>query len=209
MPPFSHEGQWRAEGNAIIHEKTKLMLDCSDNPDLPNRNASDGTSDLHFIDSQELFDRYDPACAQYIKDILKCVPMKFDAIDAIFCDNFIVLTPAVDNDWRPDQYRLPDGAVYAEQAWPLESFVQPHDQVWRNIIFDKKEHRLVTVDRFVKRGQHFAIVQIFQSANKKAPWTNCLMDFTDSRNIQSVGTNLDYWFNRRVEAWEKDYELSY
>ena len=208
MPPFSHVGQWRMEGNSVIHEKATLKLDCSDNIGLPNSNANEGSADLHFIDSQDSFDRYDPAYAHYVKKVLKSIPLKFDAIDVIFRDNFIVLTPAVENEWRPDQYRCSDGAVYVEQAWPLESLVQPHDQVWRNFIFNKKEHRLVTVDRFVKGGRHFAIVQIYQHAHKKAPWSNCMADYTDERNIQLVGTTLEHWFDRWVDAWKCEYQVS-
>ena len=167
-------------------------------------NASDKGEELHFIDNQTLFDQYDPACADYIKDVLKSIPLKFEAIDVVFGDEFIILTPSVNNEWRPDYYRRADGMEYVEQAWPVESLVQPHDQFWRNFILDKKLHRLITVDRFVKQGRHFALVQIFQTENKKAPWSNCNHDWTDSRNVQYVGNSLDHYFHQWVDAWEKD-----
>ena len=201
MPPFSHAGQWRLEGNTLINEKAGLKLDCSNQVGMPNYNASDKSQELHFIDNQSAFDRYDPACADYIKDVLKSIPLKFDAIDVIFGDEFIVLSPSVGNQWRPDYYHLGDGVEYVEQAWPLESLVQPHDQFWRNVIVNEKEHQLITVDRFVKQGKHFAIVQVFQSPSKKAPWSNCMSDFTDKRNIQHTGLTLDHWYRRWVEAW--------
>ena len=203
MPPFSHAGQWRLEGNSLVNEKTKFKLDCSHDASKPNVNAGDKSEELHFIDSQALFDQYDPACVDYIKDVLKSIPLKFDAIDLIMGDEFLILTPSVDSEWRPDLYHRSDGVEYVEQAWPVESLIQPHNQIWRNVIVDKKKQRLVTVDRFVLWGKHFAVVQIFQAENKNAPWANCLADFTNDRNIQSVGLVLDHWFHRRVEAWEK------
>lgn len=197
MPPFSHAGQWRMEGNSVINEKAKLSLDFSHLEGMPNSNAGNKDEDLHFIDNQTAFDQYDPACADYIKDVLKCIPLKFDAIDAIFGDEFIVLAPSVGSEWRPNYYRRADGAEYVEQAWPVENLVQPHDQIWRNVIVNKKKQQMITVDRFVKNGQHYAIVQLFQGENKKAPWANWTMsDFTDYRNIQHVGTTLDHWFHR-------------
>ena len=36
-----------------------------------------------------------------------------------------------------------------------------------------------------------------------------MSDFTDYHNIQHVGTTLDHWFHRWVDAWESDYEMSY
>jgi len=193
----------------LIHDKAKLKLDCSYVPGLPNFNAFDKSEGPRFVDSEASFAQYDPALAGYIKDVLKSIPLKIDAIDVIFGDNFIVLTPSVDNQWRPDCYRNPDGATYVEQAWPVSSLVQPHDQVWRNFILNEKGKRLITVDRFVKQGRHFAIVQIYQSENKKIPWSNSIVDVTSKRNIQNVGMNLDHWFNRWVNAWENDYEASY
>ena len=209
MPPFSHAGVWRMEGNSVINEKAKLKLDCSHQVGLPNFNASDKSENLHFIDSQAAFEQYEPACADYIKDVLKSIPLKFDAIDVIFGDEFIILTPSVGSEWRPDYYRRADGAVFVEQAWPLESLVQPHDQLWRNVIVNEKKHRLITVDRFVKNGQHFAIAQIFQAETKKVPLVNCMADYTNKRNIQQVGTSLDGWFHRWVDASGTDYELGY
>lgn len=176
---------------------------------MPNVNAFDRSEGLRFIDSNAGFACYDKAHADYIKDVLKSIPMKVDAIDVIFGDDFMVLTPAVDNQWRPDLYRSSDGSCRVEQAWPVESAVQPHDQFWRNYIVDSKKSRLITVDRFVKRGRHFAVVQVFQGENKSIPWSNSMADMTSKRNIQHAGINLDQWFNRWVSAWENDYKPSY
>lgn len=68
---------------------------------MPNVNAFDRSEGLRMIDSEAGFACYDKALADYIKDVLKSIPMKVDAIDLIFGDNLMVLTPAVDDQWRP------------------------------------------------------------------------------------------------------------
>ena len=208
MPPFSTAGEWRQQGNALVNEKAKLRLDYSSSvPDIPRQNASDGSEELHFITSQEAFEQYDPACREFVEEVLKSIPMKIDSIEAIFADDIIVLTPNKWSEWRPDYFCMHDSSTWVEQAWPLGNLVLPHDQLWRNIIINKKKHQILTVDRFVKNGQHFAIVQIYQSKNKKVPWTNCYtVDFTNPRNIQHVGGVLNYEILRIINAWLEDYE---
>ena len=102
MPPFGSGGEWHAEGNSLVHDKALLRLDCSQEAGMPNVNAFDRSEGLRFIDSNAGFACYDKVHADYIKDVLKSIPMKVDAIDVIFGDDFMVLTPAVDNQWRPD-----------------------------------------------------------------------------------------------------------
>ena len=101
MPPFGISGEWHAEGNALIHDQTRLRLDCSQQDGMPNVNAFDRSDGLRLIDSETGFACYEKAFAEYIKDVLKSITMKVDAIDVIFGDNFMVLTPAVDNQLRP------------------------------------------------------------------------------------------------------------
>ena len=211
MPPFGTSGQWRMEGNAVVNEGTMLKLDFGSNDDAhPITNASNRNHELHFITSQAEFEQYDPACVKMVKEVLKSIPLQIDTVDVIVADEFMVLTTNITSQWRPDLYCEQDGKVLVEQAWPVTSLVQPHDQVWRNIIFNKKAHRIVTVDRMIKRGRHYAIVQIFQSNSKNAPWVNWgMMDVTSTSNIQHVGLTLDSWFRKWVTAWETDYTESY
>ena len=216
MPPFSTSSEWSLQGNSAINHQVMWRLDCSQSElgdAMPIVNASGKTimpdsvrGDVNFITTQELFDRYDSDCAQYIKDVLKSIPLKFDSIYAIIADEIIVLSPSVFSNWRPDYYySSSNDATMVEQAWPLKSYVQPHDHYWRNLIVDKKKHQLLTVDRLVKRGRHFAVVRIYQSESKHVPWVNCQMfDWTDVRNMQHVGESLAGTFQRWLDAWKSN-----
>lgn len=205
MPPFSSAGEWTVQDNALINESAKLRLDCSSFlPVMPLQN--EGKEESHFITSQAAFEHYDPARARFVKEVLKAIPMKIDSIEAIIDDDLIVLTPNKWSEWRPDYYCSPDGTTWVEQAWPVSSPVQPHDQMWRNLIINEKKHQILTVDRFVKQGRHFAIVQIYQSKTKKNPLLDgSMVDYTDRRNIQHVGSVLNDSFLQWINAWKNDY----
>ena len=205
MPPFSKAGEWKYQDYALINEKAKLKLDCSYSF-FPNNPTNADDESLNLITSEAAFGQYDPACATYLKDALKSIPLKIDSIEVILTDDIIVLTPSIQSEWRPDYFVQSDGSIWVEQAWPVTSLVQPHDQLWRNLIINKKKKQIITVDRFVKQGRHFAVVQIYQSELKKAPWANGTMDFTDSRNIQHMGAVLRDACERLTRAWKKDYE---
>lgn len=206
MPPFSNSGQWSMEGNAVINKDAKIFMDCSFLGESDSiMNANNGSKELNFIASQESFNQYDSKCVKMVKNVLKDIPLTIDSIEVIFADQFIVLDINQANLWRPDCYRKADGSEWVEQAWPVSSLKMPDDQMWRNLIFNSKEHRLITVDRFVKQGRHMAIVQIFQSESKNAPWVNWGYDITDKRNIQQVGSNLEWWFQKWANVWQNDY----
>jgi hypothetical protein len=96
-----------------------------------------------------------------------------------------------------------DGAVLTVQANPVESLVQPHDELWRNLIFNKRQHQITVVDRLVKNGKHYAIVYVLQSECKSSPFTrNIQYDINNPRNIQSVGTQLEALMDISVNALE-------
>lgn len=205
MPPFSKAGEWRLQDNALINEKSKLKLDYSHNDTFTNADSES----LNLITSEAAFGQYEPAKAKYMKDALKSIPLKTDSIEVILTDDIIVLTPSIQAQWRPDYIVQADGSIWVEQAWPVSSLVQPHDQLWRNLIINKKKKQIITVDRFVKQGRHFAVVQIYQSEHRKAPWANGTMDYTDSRNIQHVGSMLRDACDCLTRAWKEDYEPSH
>ena len=163
-----------------------------------------GDYDLNFITRQTGFNAYNPKCAKYVADVVKRIPLKIDSINVIVADEFLILSPNVVNAWEPDYVRRADGAVLTVQALPVESLVQPHDQLWRNLIINKKKRQIIVVDRLVSNGKHYAIVYILQSECKSSPFVrNTLYDITDPRNIQSIGTHLDALMEISVNSLQK------
>ncbi|MBR5728280.1 MAG: hypothetical protein IKX39_06485 [Muribaculaceae bacterium] len=195
MPPFGTG--WTLQGNTVANRD--MQVDFGGDGILAN--ASDGGYDLHFITSQAGFNAYDPKCVTYLTDVIKHIPLKIDSIDVIFADQFLILSPSVINAWEPDYVRRADGGILSVQAHPVESLVQPHDQLWRNLVIDKTKRQITVVDRLVKNGRHYAIVYVLQSESKSSPYAiNYQFDITNPRNMQSIGTLLEALMKTSVNA---------
>ena len=197
MPPFGTGAGWTLQGNTVANRD--LQVDFGGDGILAN--ASDGGYDLHFITSLAGFNAYDPKCVSYLTDVIKHIPLKIDSINVIFADQFLILSPSVINAWEPDYVRRADGAILTVQAHPVESLVQPHDQLWRNLVIDKAKRQIIVVDRLVKNGRHYAIVYVLQSESKSSPYAiNYQFDITSPRNMQSIGTQLEALMQISVNA---------
>lgn len=197
MPPFGTGAGWTLQGNTVANRD--LQVDFGGDGILAN--ASDGGYDLHFITTQAGFNAYDPKCVSYLTDVIKHIPLKIDSINVIFADQFLILSPSVINAWEPDYVRRADGAILTVQAHPVESLVQPHDQLWRNLVIDKAKRQITVVDRLVKNGRHYAIVYVLQSESKSSPYAiNYQFDITNPRNMQSTGTQLEALMNISLNA---------
>lgn len=200
MPPFGMGMRWSLQGNTVAN--SDISVDFGGDGILAN--ASDGSYDLHFITSQAGFDAYNPRCVSYLTDVIKQIPLKIDSIDVIFADQFLILSPSVINPWEPDYVRRADRGVLTVQAHPVESLVQPHDQLWRNLVIDKAKRQITVVDRLVKNGRHYAIVYVLQSECKSSPYSiNYQYDITNPRNMQSIGTALEALMKTSVNAFLK------
>lgn len=168
-------------------------------------NASNGEYDVHFITNQSDWNRYDPICAKYMKGVLKSIPLKIDSIEVILADQYMILTTDVNNRWKPDMVRRADGVKVAAQANPVESLVQPHDELWRNIVFNDKMQQVIVVDRLIKNGRHYAIVYVLQSEKKGLPWAITFQyDVLDRHNAQFTGSYLDRLLDISIDALEND-----
>lgn len=188
MPPFGVGAGWTQKDNVVANRDLQVNFGGDD----ILANASDGSYDLHFITNQAGFNAYEPKYASYLTDVIKRIPLKIDSIDVIFADQFLILSPSVINAWEPDYVRRADGAIMTVQGYPLESLVQPHDQLWRNLVIDKAKRQIIVVDRLVKNGRHYAIVYVLQSESKSSPYSiGYQYDITDPRNMQSIGTALE------------------
>lgn len=200
MPSFGTGTGWTLQGNTVANRY--LQVDFGGDDILAN--ASDGSYDLHFVTSQEGFNAYDSKCTGYLTDVIKHIPLKIDSIDVIFADQFLILSPNVINAWEPDYVRRADGGILTVQAHPVESLVQPHDQLWRNLVVNKAKRQITVVDRLVKNGRHYAIVYVLQSESKSSPYAiNYQFDITDPRNMQSIGTQLEALMKTSVNAFLK------
>ena len=164
-------------------------------------NASNGDYDLHFITDQLAFKDYDSKCAKYLVDVIRHIPLVVDSIDVIFADEYLILTTNVINSWMPDYVRRADGSILTVQAIPIESLVQPHDELWRNLIINKQKHQIIVVDRLIKNGHPYAIIYVLQSECKSSPYSrNIQYDITNPQNIQSVGTYLESLMEISIKA---------
>ncbi len=103
--------------------------------------------------------------------------------------------------WKPGYVRRADGAIVTVQAFPVESLVQPKDELWRNLIINKSKHQIIVVDRLIKNGKHYAIVYVLQSESKSSPMArNIQYDITSLHNVQATGTMLEALMKTSVDA---------
>lgn len=201
MPPFSISGDWSLQ-NGTVHNED-ITLDFAENGSLAN--AFNGEYELNFVTSQLKFNAYDSKCSEYLCDVVKQIPLEIDSINVILADQFLILTIDAANEWEPDYVRQADGMVMTVQANPVNTLIQPHDELWRNLIINKSKHQIIVVDRLIKNDKHYALVYVLQSDSKGSPFTRCIQyDITNPRNIQSVGTLIDGIMNISVNAFESD-----
>lgn len=202
MAPFASGSNWSRNGNTVSGGNPVMSVNFGGDNIAPLSNMSDGDYNLHFIASDETFARYSPECRKFVTDVLKKIPLQFESVELMLADQFMVLTPAVANAWMPDMVLQADGASYVVEANPVAGSVQPHDQLWRNVITDKRSKRITVVDRFVKDGHHYAIVYVLQSQTSKLPFvTAAHFDVTNPCNVQAVGTWLESLMGVSHEAW--------
>ena len=197
LPPFGNSHDWVLQGNTVVGRD--LRVDFGGNDILAN--AGNGQYDLNFVTSQAQFDAYEPRLARYLTDVVGRIPLRIDSIDVMLADQFMIVSPSVAKQWMPDYVRRADGATFVVEANPLESMVQPHDQLWRNLVIDKRRHQIVVVDRMVKNGRHYAIIYVLQSETGSSPLTrNSQYDITSLRNMQATGTQLEALWNISIAA---------
>lgn len=201
LPPFASEGRWELQGNAVVNRTDNMMIDFGGGNVFPMSNASDASYDLHFVVNREQFNSYDPAVAEYLKDVLKAIPLRIDSVELILADQYMVLSTSLFNYWKPDYIRRADGSQHVVEANPVTSEIQPHDELWRNLLFDSKKRQIVVVDRLIKNGKHYAIVYIMQSEKKGIPFaTPFHYNILDRHNIQPVGGHLEHLLGISINA---------
>ena len=203
MPPFATSGAWQLEGNEVVNTLSDMRIDFGGGNRFPLTNASNGDYDLHFITSDADFASYDPACVKNVKDVMKAIPFKVDSVELILADQFMVLSTSMFNQCVPDYARRADGAWLVVEANPVTSEVQPHDELWRNLVFNNGKRRITVIDRIIKNGHHYAIVYVMQSEKKGVSCATAFKyDILNRQNVEAVGTYLEYLLHISEAALE-------
>lgn len=191
MPPFATTAHWLLDGNVASSTVHGMAIDFGGGNTFPITNASDGEYELNFISTTEQFAHYDIVCQNYISSAIRQMPLLIDSIEFVLADRYIAFTPSITKGWLPDLVRKADGSEWVVEANPRISTIQPHDEIWRNYVFDNHRHRIIVVDRLVKNGRHIGIAYIMQSENKHVPFTSTYhYDVTQRRNTQPVGETM-------------------
>lgn len=205
-PQFGCNTHWTLEGNHAYSATNGIDIDFGNGSAFPIANSGNGEYDLTFITDAKKFSLYDRACQDYMTSMLKQIPIVIDSIDFFLADRYAVVHYNALTRLKPDMVIQSDSATLVWQANPRESIVQPHDELWRNFVIDKKQSRIAVVDRMVKNGQHLAIIYIMQNARKKLPFAGTMhYDIFDIHNTQATGTAMEWLLGISMKAWKSGY----
>ena len=203
MPSFGTHSDWTLQGNAVSSITNGIAVNFAGKSTSALTNAGNGSYDLNLIQSRDDYNRYDPALAQYMADVVKQIPLRIDSIELILADQYLILVTSPINRWLPDFVHRADGSQMVVEANPVDSDIQPHDELWRNFIFNDKKHQMIVVDRFVKHGKHFAIVYVLQSGTKDIPLNHTFnFNVLNRHNIQFMGTYLEALLQISLDAMQ-------
>lgn len=193
MPPFASSSQWSLDGNVVSSVRRGTKINFGGANPFPMTNLSNGEYDLNFIVNDAQFQAYDSNCKTFIASAINKLPLKVDSVELVLADQYVVFIPAFDIKWMPDFVRQADGSELVVEAQPRNEAKQSKDEIWRNVITDKKQHRILVVDRLVKNGLPLGIMYIIQGDNKRLPFSSTFhYDVTSPRNIQPVGEHMRF-----------------
>ncbi len=127
---------------------------------------------------------------QYAQSVRKNVPFavsEFKLIKpdvyAFSCDHYVSLQPdyEVDNEGASMIWLTTFGATYT---------TQPAQYIWRNIVIDKKNCRVLCIDRLLNNGKTFGYVYVLQGETKQIP-NGFHWNVTDHRHMLNVAPILE------------------
>ena len=107
-----------------------------------------------------------------------------------------------DSSFRPDYVIEPSGQLTVINT-TFDKVVPrlAEKNIWRNLFFNLRQHRIVCVDRFVVNGKRMGLVYLMQMESKKWPTKgNYHWDVTDRRNMQQVAPSLEYFKKQSLKA---------
>lgn len=127
---------------------------------------------------------------QYVQSVRKNVPFavsEFKLIKpdvyAFSCDHYVGILPdyEVDNEGASLIWRTTFGATHT---------TQPAQYIWRNIVIDKKNCRVLCIDRLLKDNKTFGYVYVLQGETKHIP-NGFHWNVTDHRLLLNVAPILE------------------
>ena len=110
---------------------------------------------------------------------------------AFKCDKYVDLLP----DYEVDD----EGAsMIWRTTFEPTHIAQPSQYIWRNLVIDKKNCRVLCIDRLLKNGKTFGYVYVLQGETKQIP-NGYHWDVTDQRHMLNVAPILEEQTELSVE----------
>ena len=112
-------------------------------------------------------------------------------IYAFKCDKYVDLLPdyEVDNEGVSMIWRTTFDATHTSQ---------PQQYIWRNVVINKRNCRVLCIDRLLKDGKTFGYVYVLQGETKNIP-NGFHWDVTDQRHMLNVAPILEEQTELSVE----------
>lgn len=105
---------------------------------------------------------------RFVDDMRKDISFKIATLDTVpnrhgiyffKCDQYVDLLP----DYEVDA----EGAVMVYRTTFMQTHaLQPANVIWRNIVINKTDKRVLCIDRLLKNGKTFGYIYMFQSETK-------------------------------------------
>ena len=128
--------------------------------------------------------------AQYAQSVRRAIPFAVSELRqvkpdvyAFKCDTYVGLLPdyEVNNEGASMIWRTTFGPTHT---------TQPAQNIWRNIVIDKKNRRVLCIDRLLNDGKTFGYVYVLQGETKNIP-NGFHWDVTDHRHMFNVAPILE------------------
>ena len=186
--------QWDAQsGYAFSVGNSQSIRIGSDGENMQNCSAEP----LHLISSANSHGA--TATMPYIQHVINDLPFRVDSVLCVLGENVIVFeqqtAPALVPDYEIQSdsvVMLMTGEVYRPSAY------QRADVIWRNILVNQHEKRIVCLDRFYKNRRYICVAYILQSRTRTlsryhaTDWCGLFSwDVSDPRNMMMVATCLE------------------
>jgi hypothetical protein len=136
--------------------------------------------------------------AQYEQSVRKDIPFAVSEfkqvkpeVYAFKCDKYVDLLPdyEVDNEGTSMIWRTTFSSTHA---------VQPQQYIWRNVMINKRNCRVLCIDRLHKDGKTFGYVYVLQGETKQVP-NGFHWDVTDQRHMLNVAPILEEQTDLSIE----------
>jgi hypothetical protein len=141
--------------------------------------------------------------AQYEQSVRKDIPFAVSEfkqvkpeVYAFKCDKYVDLLPdyEVDNEGTLMIWRTTFGSTHS---------AQPQQYIWRNVVINKRNCRVLCIDRMVQNGKTFGYVYVLQSETKEYSDDNTYhWDVTDQRLLLNVAGAIEHMSSLSVTQLE-------